>query len=299
MTSLLAASLLALGSVASPARAQPLPAPAPEPAGDPAERTALTRDLTALLSGDPAGEIFAASALYERGPDAAPRWRDPLLRSPATARRLAVVTERMLASPRASGLAKLSAIRLRLAEGHSAGALEGLLDRLADTRPVRCVPGPRDCRPGRVTAAHVPDVWRTLGRLGDVRAVPALVERLALHDRHDRSLNALELAPLHEALEALAGERHRRPEDWQRWLERTRRPDVVEARAWWRARRTAAPPPIRPSLRGPRRPGPCDPASLRCPDHDTDRDGLTDDVDACPTRPEVFDGVRDDDGCPD
>lgn len=35
-----------------------------------------------------------------------------------------------------------------------------------------------------------------------------------------------------------------------------------------------------------------------CPDNDTDRDNLNDDVDQCPTEPEDTDGFGDEDGCP-
>jgi uncharacterized protein (TIGR03382 family) len=36
-----------------------------------------------------------------------------------------------------------------------------------------------------------------------------------------------------------------------------------------------------------------------CPEPDTDGDGIVDPVDACPTAPEDFDGFQDEDGCPD
>jgi hypothetical protein len=41
-----------------------------------------------------------------------------------------------------------------------------------------------------------------------------------------------------------------------------------------------------------------EPDDLSSPDRDYDSDGIPDRDDACPTEPEVYDGGRDDDGCP-
>ena len=40
-------------------------------------------------------------------------------------------------------------------------------------------------------------------------------------------------------------------------------------------------------------------ANSGCPDVDSDGDGIVDRLDRCPTQPEIFNGVDDDDGCPD
>ena len=42
-----------------------------------------------------------------------------------------------------------------------------------------------------------------------------------------------------------------------------------------------------------------DPSRNGCPSHDRDGDSYEDEVDRCPDEPEVFNGVKDDDGCPD